>query len=92
MNDFEKRFYALMITLPEDTTPERIKSNREKMLPLIAEAEKNGYTGKAVDEAIDLYYYFDTGRKPVNSIDGLHDRLKKSLAEGGISYKVINRI
>ena len=68
-----------MLTLPSDTTPERIKSNREKMLPLIAEAESLGYTGEAVEDAIDLFHYFDKGRKPKNTIDGLHDKVKMGM-------------
>jgi len=40
LKDWADRYYALMLTLPDDTTPERIKANREKMLPLIAEAPK----------------------------------------------------
>lgn len=84
MKDWADRFYALMITLLDDTTPERIKSNRDKMLPLIAEAKKfkkSGFNNKAIEEAIDLYHYFDVGRKPKNNIDGFHDRIKKSLVE-----------
>ena len=79
--DWAERFYALMLTLPDDTTPERIAANRDKMLPLISEAKKEKYKGKEVDEALDLYHYFDVGRKPKNNIDGFHKKLKKSLAE-----------
>ncbi len=82
--DWSLKVHSLMITLKPDTTPERIKSNRDKMQVLVAEAEKfkkDGYKNKAVDEVIDWFYYFDTGRKPLNNIDGFHDKLKKSLAE-----------
>lgn len=82
--DWASRAYAIMITLKDDTTPERIKANRDKMLPLLVEAErfeKAGYKDKAVDEFIDLFHYFDTGRKPKNNIDGFHDKMKRSLAE-----------
>ncbi len=82
--EWADNFYTLMLTLPDDTTPERIKSNRDKMLPLVAEAKKlkkAGKKDKALDEAVDLYHYFDVGRKPVNNIDGFHDKIKKSLVE-----------
>ena len=88
MGDKEKgwadRFYSIMITLPDDTTPERIKSNRDKMLPLIIEAKeikKSGYKDKSLDEAIELYHYFDKDRKSIYSIDGFQDKVKKSLVE-----------
>lgn len=82
--DWASRSYALMLTLKPDTTPERIKANRDKMLPLLVEAErfeKDGFKGKAIDEFIDLFHYFDTGRKPQNNIDGFNSKVKKSLAE-----------
>lgn len=82
--DWSSRAHALMITLKPDTTPERIKVNRDKMQLLAVEAEKfkkAGYKDKAIDEFIDLYYYFENGRKPDNSIDGLQKKVKKSLAE-----------
>ena len=82
--DWADRFYSVMITLPDDTTPERIKSNREKMLPLIVEAKeikKSGYKDKSLDEAIELYHYFDKGQKSPYNIDGFQSKVKRSLAE-----------
>ena len=82
--EWASRFYTVMVTLKADTTPERIKANRDKILPLVVEAKKlkkAGYKGKVLDEVIDLYHYFDVGRKPINNIDGLHDKVKLSLAE-----------
>lgn len=90
--DWASRAYAMTLILKPDTTPERIKDNRKKMLPLVVEAEKmkkSGYKDKALDEIIGLYYHFlpekeyieAVGHKSTYNIDDLESKVRLSLAE-----------
>ena len=76
-----------------DTTPERVRKNRERLLPSFVEMEdvyafKDELPPKALAFLIELIrllyeyqHYFDDGYRSSENIDTLSDKLKLSLAK-----------
>lgn len=79
-----KELLDLLGTLPSDTTPERIKSNREKLLPYINKVEDMRVAGNKhplLDDFWEFFHYFDHGYKSPLTIDELPSRVKDKLGD-----------
>ena len=83
-----KKTYDEFINLPLDTTPERIKYNRDKLLPFVSECDLVA-SDKDMAELKKLlynwYHYFDEGFKSKYSIDELPDLIKKSITKNYVA-------
>ncbi len=82
--DLLQRIYDLRLTLPSDTTPERIQSNRDKLFPLMCEVQllvDKGDKDEAFELFLEEYHYFDLGHKSKYHIDSLPENVKRKLAK-----------
>ena len=93
IKNWAQGIYDYLETADPDTTPDRIKLNRAKMLLAKTEmpyvkALKAGLTagqGNFLENLIYLFgewvHYFDTGYRSPENIDDLADKLKTALAK-----------
>lgn len=86
--EWVKEALALFQSLPSDTTPDRIKENRKKMLVHATKAQAlkdSGVNNVALDKFLDWFHYFDLGYKSEYNIDTLPQDIEGKLAKFAVS-------
>ena len=88
-----KEIYTFLIEQDLDTTPERIKINRDRLRPLFERSEyisaiRDSLSGVArvkanavLDLLYDYYHYFDLGYRSKTHIDDFPEKLKEAFAK-----------
>ena len=94
IREWGRGIYDHILNEPPDTTPERIKANREKLLPYYQEMKDSiskipeqlpPLARPKLDEVLELFddyfNYFSSGYRAKTNIDDFPDKLKQAFSK-----------